>query len=738
MKSFMEKHLIHFLAVACFFILIIVWNLGLEKLISSVELLTYDWRAQIATDKGPLNEKFMPADTNIVILSADDLSFSKLDKYSDKLGIGRWPWKRKTWASVVDYVQQGNPRAIIFDIKFEGIEGNSKENQNSDNALSKSLKSKNIVLAVAATIDRKILGQKQITEIINQAEKHNVVDKISQNKLDLIIDTIETANKSKTNEKIFLNVNDKEYSSRPLTDQKAKKLFDSITYYDISAIPSIFISQTKAGVVNLDTSGEMLARYNMPLYRIVKNQQVNYLPSLAFSAALSALPEKDKSSIILQKNKIIIGNKRVIPINDDGKVLINWHGTKGTYKFYPVADVILSDAIKKRNITQSKTLQVLNPIVFKDKIVVIGLTAAGTDLHVSPMGYDYPGPEIVATLIDNYLNDTIIGNAGHRKFVHKLPFWVSLILAAFYCFSIGYFNLKAKNYYVSLISSFIIMILYIVSAVALFVHPATRLWIDIILPIGLMIITSFVTYVMRIYNERKNNAAVENLFGKFVSPQILKQILKTPDELKQSNKRKDMTVMFSDIRNFTTMSETISPDILIPQINEYFNEVVDIILENKGTMDKFIGDAVMAFWGDPLPVENHEYMAVKTAIEITQKLKELNEKWESEGKTTFKIGVGVNSGEMIVGYMGSNKIVDYTVIGDNVNLAARLESLNKEYKTEIIISGSTYEKTKDLIKTTYLDEVFVKGKNIAVKIYKVEGFRQLEDENITLESIISL
>ncbi|MFA6990197.1 MAG: CHASE2 domain-containing protein, partial [Candidatus Gastranaerophilaceae bacterium] len=188
-KSFVEKYYLSFFIIFGFLILVIFWNLGLGNLINSIELLTYDWRAQIATDKGPFHDKFFAADKNIVLLSADDISFSKLDKYSNDIGVGRWPWKRETWASVIDYVQKGNPKAIIFDIKFEGIEGNSVENKNSDMALSKSLYGKNVVIAVAATIDRKTSCKDQVNDIIKQTQKHHLLDKLTQNNLDLIIDS---------------------------------------------------------------------------------------------------------------------------------------------------------------------------------------------------------------------------------------------------------------------------------------------------------------------------------------------------------------------------------------------------------------------------------------------------------------------------------------------------------------------------------------------------------------------
>jgi adenylate cyclase len=208
-----------------------------------------------------------------------------------------------------------------------------------------------------------------------------------------------------------------------------------------------------------------------------------------------------------------------------------------------------------------------------------------------------------------------------------------------------------------------------------------------------------------------------------MAPELVNQLLLDPKKLKYGGSLQELTVLFSDIRSFTTYSESHTPEETVNILHEYLTEMVSIIIKNQGILDKFVGDEVMALFGTPIPLPNHALNACKVALEMRARLTEMQEQWLSEGRQPFEIGIGVNTGFAVVGNLGSEQIFDFTAIGDTINLGARLEAINKEYNTEkkIIISEFTLEHVKDLVEVNYLDSVTVKGKTKPVKIYELKG-----------------
>lgn len=235
-----------------------------------------------------------------------------------------------------------------------------------------------------------------------------------------------------------------------------------------------------------------------------------------------------------------------------------------------------------------------------------------------------------------------------------------------------------------------------------------------------LIIFLFYTHLEKFrHAEEKAKKFIKGAFQQYVAPSIINEILRNPKKLKLGGEKKELTVMFSDIRNFTVLSEKLSPEQLVHFLNEYLTEMTKIILKNKGVVDKYIGDAIMAFWGAPVDEPEHAKLACKTAIEMMKKMSELKKKWKKEEKPDFNIGIGINTGEMVVGNMGSHQRFNYTVMGDNVNIGSRVEGLTKEYGVTTIVSEFTYEKTKKDFVFRELDLVKVKGKNIPIKIYEL-------------------
>jgi len=221
--------------------------------------------------------------------------------------------------------------------------------------------------------------------------------------------------------------------------------------------------------------------------------------------------------------------------------------------------------------------------------------------------------------------------------------------------------------------------------------------------------------------ENKEKKAIKKTFQHYMAPALVKELLKSPDKLKYGGSQTEITVLFSDIRSFTTYTESHDVEDTVSMLREYLTEMVNTIINNQGILDKFVGDEVMALFNTPVPIENHALKACYCAMEMIDRLRLLQDKWRSEGREIINIGIGINTGMAVVGNLGSEQIFDYTAIGDTVNLGARLEALNKNYNTKnhIIISEFTLEKVKDYIEYEYLDEVIVKGKTKAIKIYQL-------------------
>ena len=247
--------------------------------------------------------------------------------------------------------------------------------------------------------------------------------------------------------------------------------------------------------------------------------------------------------------------------------------------------------------------------------------------------------------------------------------------------------------------------------------------LDLVYPYIALIVTYLAAMLYRYFTEIQASKELKSAFGHYVSPEVVEEIAKNPDTLKLGGDKRPLTVFFADIKDFTTWSEGAQPEDLVTQLNEYFSALSEIIMKHQGTVDKFEGDAIMAFWGAPLHVENHAELTCQAAIEARSRLTDLNKKWTSEGKREISFRIGINTGEAVVGNLGSAERFDYTAIGDNVNLAARLESANKFYETTIMVSENTHGLLKDKFATRRLDRIRVKGKEKPIDIFELISHR---------------
>jgi adenylate cyclase len=262
---------------------------------------------------------------------------------------------------------------------------------------------------------------------------------------------------------------------------------------------------------------------------------------------------------------------------------------------------------------------------------------------------------------------------------------------------------------------------------------ANGLWVNLSQPAIASCLALFGGVGYQYFVEGREKRKMKKLFSQYVSKDVYDQLVANPALAHLGGQRRDMTVLFSDIRGFTTVTEQREPEEIVGMLNEYFSQMVAIVFRHHGTVDKFVGDMVMALFGAPLADPRHADHAVDAALDMIAALKTLNARWKAEGRfDTLEIGVGINTGPMIAGNIGSEAIMSYTVIGDAVNLGSRLESLNKEYGTTIIISNATRERLTGAYQCRPLGDVKVKGKSEPVAIFELVGSELASEHETTI------
>ena len=387
----------------------------------------------------------------------------------------------------------------------------------------------------------------------------------------------------------------------------------------------------------------------------------------------------------------------VIPTDKTGRLLINYRGGRNSFRGHSFANVIAGEVPKEE---------------FRGKIVLVGATAIGIyDARVTPFDAGLPGVEIHATVIDNILRRDFILRPGWVQAV-EIPAIIMMALIP------GLLFLRLSPLRGASISMGLLLI-YIFTNWYLF--TSQRVWINLVYPIlgfcGVFVATTVYQY----FTEEREKRKIRNAFQFYVSAGVVDEILKDPGKLKLGGERKVLTVLFSDIKGFSYLSETLAPDTLSKLLNLYLTPMTVTVFKYQGTLDKYMGDAIMAIFGAPLEQNDHAEKACHTAIDMVGALKGLHKRWEIDGIPEISIGIGINTGPMSVGNMGSNMLFDYTVVGDHVNLGSRLEKLNREYGTNIIISEFTHRHIQDKFTCRELDIVRVRGRKEPVRIFELLG-----------------
>jgi adenylate cyclase len=643
-----------------------------------MELKAYDLRL-LARGERPLGAQ-------TVVVAIDEKSLSEL---------GRWPWSRVTMARLVDALREQGVKAIGFDVIFSEPEADQEGNMLAE--MAKELQKRGLYTEPLRQVweekKQKTQADEKLAEAIGRAARVTLGYFFHFDERDVRhLDPAEI-------EGVVENIASGQYPVVKLRREPARgNLY--LAQAPVGNIPQIAAKAENAGFFNAFPDRDGTIRW-APL---VIQYQDRYYSSLALSLLSLYL---DWPEVILNLDSFGVAGIRVgnldIPVDHAGRMLINYPGRDKMVTTYSAVDVIEGR---------------LPPGSLKDRLVIVGATAIGIyDLRVTPFSAVSAGVNIHAAVIDNLLR---------RSFIVK-SFWTGLfdvliIIAVGILAVLGVSRMRAVPafFFALAFGLFLVLANFIV-------FSRWQIWLNLVYPLFSLVLVYVGITVHKYLTEEREKKKIRSAFQYYLTSSVINEMLRDPSKLKLGGDKKELTVLFSDIRGFTSISESMKPEELVNFLNEYLTDMTDLVFKHEGLLDKYMGDAIMAVYGAPLDQPDHPERACLTALEMLVRLDVLRENWRKQGKQDLDIGIGISTGEMVVGNMGSQMRFDYTVMGDRVNLGSRLEGLNKAYGTRIIVSQYTHALVKDKFHFRDLDAVKVKGKALPVRIYELLGSKEASD-----------
>lgn len=589
-----------------------------------------------------------PPPADIVIVDIDNPSFAALSE-----AVGRWPWTRLLWTDLVKFIQQGQPRAIVFDAVFSG-----REDEEVDREFAQALREAgNVVLAYAfvAYEAERAGGAATIREVPGAVA---VEDKVGLPAL--------------SPEKVKPDL--------PLEElARAARALGSAT-----ATP--------------DADG--VNRRFAALYR----WNDRYYPSLALATAAATRGALGDRPALLTESELRWG-KLTVPVTAGGRLVPRWRRDRAAFARLPLWQVVCSYA--PENCEEGKRF--FAPEVFRDKIVIVGASAAGAfDVFSTPIGELTPGFLIHAAALESLLTGRAYAHPP-GYLAHVLVIGMALLgLAAAWALRSAARNALAVA---------TVVIVYLTAAAVAF--QRSDLWLPVAAPVSALLLSFAASNLTRYATTGRELRQTRQALSRYMSAKVVEYIFAHggPDQLR--GQRRVITVMFSDIRNFTQLSEKRSPAEVLAILNRYLDAMTEIVFAYDGVVDKFIGDGILCYWGAFGDADRHARLAARTAARMVARLAELNENWRAEGLPELNIGIGINTGEAVFGNLGAGRKVEFTVLGDTVNVASRLEAMNKEFSTRIILSENTQAALGPGAEVRLLAEVAIRGREQKMKVYEL-------------------
>ncbi len=452
------------------------------------------------------------------------------------------------------------------------------------------------------------------------------------------------------------------------------------------------------GHINLTPDEDGTTRRLPPLIQTAQAAR----PQLATAAARYLLGAE---GVVVDGHTLRLGSMTV-PLTRQGDLVLDWHGAleQKTYPAYSIGAILRSYTDR-----QAGRKPLLDPSLFKDKIVFVAATAAGTyDLRVTPLSPFTPGVLIHMTALDNLLR----GQA-----MQPAPYWLFIASALALCLGTAWAFVLVQRQALIFLSIAVLAAAYY----GLVVHAfkGHGVWMELVFPESALALTYAVSATVEYLTEGRQRRVLRAVFDKYMAAEVVDEIMRNPAGIKLGGEKKELTIFFSDVAGFTTISEKLDPEDLVVLLNQYLTAMTDIILRHRGNVNKYLGDGIMAIFGAPRGEPNHATLACYAALKNQSALVRLRKEWKAQGHPEVIARIGINSGPLVVGNVGSQVRMEYTVMGDSVNLASRLEGANKFYDTLILLGPRTYELAKPDIEAREVDMLRVKGKLEPVVVHEL-------------------
>ena len=677
-ETFMKKFALLyplFISMFAIFVGILAYLQGISFL-DLMELKTIDLRFEARGQISP--------GSDVVLAVIDEKSISKE---------GKWVWPRSKIANLVTKLSKAGASVIAFDIGF--FEQDDKKIVNTINEIQR-------------TIHDHDIRKKEIDNYLENLKKHANNDQLLADAIRNSTAKIVLGYFFHTDPAESSHISENQISIHKKNISGSRYKFIRYASGTSQNIPLIEVGIPQSNIEIISTATDYCGFFNMLpdkdgvvrwMPGVFKCMDTLYAPLslITVSAYLESPISMNIDEYGVERMQI---GKLIVPTDELGRILINYRGAGKTFPHIPVTDILNNDIVDT---------------VVKDKIVIVGATAVGIyDLRVTPFENVFPGVEIHANVVDSILSKDFMYQPAWAAIFDIMAIIIAGLILGLVLPKAGGISGAAVGF--SLFIGYIFLCQYLFSQKGLI--------LNLVYPLNVIILVYISITAYKYFTESKQKRFIKNAFSTYLAPEVVKQLIESPEKLVLGGEQRKITAFFSDIQGFTGISEGLTPEELVELLNEFLTETTNIILKYKGTVDKFEGDAIIAFFGAPNEIENQEEIACMACIDMQKRLSELREVWKTSGKPELYMRIGLCTGPAVVGNMGSKTRMDYTMMGDTVNIASRLEGVNKIYGIYMLISETTFRKAGDKIMAREIDSINVVGKKAPVTVYQLLGYKK--------------